>query len=218
MFANQQAQAKVEDKRKRIIAGAAARRNALEAESQGRFADSMNRTTRTQREDDMAGAEEERIAEDVPLVTAPAATAVPEGSAPKEVGATNARALRQATNKSLSLAKRRAAVGAYGDAQGEASANLATNNNWQSMFGNFAQGDARVLPAQLETANSAGGMWRGLGGLLSAGGGAVGGIGASGGGPSWGDIGSWFSGPAVYGRAQLGTAARGPWGTLVGGV
>ena len=141
-------------------AAAAAQRN-INQSTAGQAAQDMN-TGQQQRENIWAGLQK---------ATVPTASALP-ATATGTIGArTNTAAARSTggANTWNALNETAAAkMGSYGDWQTQ---QAVRNSNTQSELGvlnNFAGGDARILPTELEVASQAGGKLTGWGGIVSS--------------------------------------------------
>lgn len=165
------------------------RQQGIQQKSQALFDTTLNTADKPTTDANTQAAADTRRNEDVARLQASPTMAPGEsGNAPQEVGSTMARSMRNALNKNVQRAGLAADVGAYGDARRDLGVGLSRAGQWQSIFGNQAQGSAAILPYELQSANNAGSGLAGLGQLVGAGGRALGGFGATGGGGSWADL------------------------------
>jgi hypothetical protein len=136
-------------------------------------------------------------------------------SAPTIIKSDLARAIAEGVGRGREDTKRRAALGAAGDAQFGNQLDLARSNEKLGMLGNFSGASSGVLGNEMMAANGAGQGWK-LGGDLAGVGGQIAGMyGARG-----GSLGSLFGsgGTPMAGRGMIGKNAVGGTGMLGGGV
>lgn len=115
---------------------------------------------------------------------APAANA----SGPKDVGSVYSSAFRDSTKRGTIQSIANSKVGGVADANQKLGIDLTRAGEWQKIFADNMAHSAALVPGELNNANYAGGTERGIGGILGAGGQALGTAGLMGQGPTWGGL------------------------------
>ena len=135
-----------------------------------------------------------RLGRDQALMSSMGAAAPVSGaSGPADVGALFDSSMRDSAARGGIQANANAKVGGIADASQKLGIDLQKAGEWQKIFSNNITHSAALVPGELENANYAGSTARGLGGILSAGGQALGtaklaGANAGGLGSSWGSL------------------------------
>lgn len=193
MGANMIGANKVKDARDAVWRAENARQRDISNQSAAMFDKSLAGADRPTQDKAVSDAAAARTSEDTARLEAFPTLTATSGKAPAEIGAAFSRAMRGALNRNIDRAERTADVNAYGDANRDLNTSLVRSGQWQSIFGDRAVNSSRLIPGELEAANYAGQGWSTIGGLLGGAGRLAGIGGASGVGPSFGQI---FGSPA----------------------
>lgn len=140
---------------------------ALQAEAQAAFDQLLPKFTRDSVDRDVAGKKASRTTKLQRGLDGDVGIKIPlPGSAPASVAGEFSATNDRATDRSMDFARRLAELGAYRDSGFDRNIELNRGRQDIGRIANFASGQSRLLPFQLNEANQAGSTWAGFGDLL----------------------------------------------------